>query len=65
MPYAADNRISRDPIEGGIEITEQQYFEALAGLLEGLVVSIEDGFNVGPEPVPEPEPVPVPVPTEQ
>ncbi|MDP2446579.1 hypothetical protein [Pseudomonas sp.] len=62
MPYAAEERISRAPIEGGIEITEQQYSEALAGMLEGLVVSIEGGFSVGPAPDPEPEVVPEPTP---
>lgn len=62
MPYAAEGRISRAPIEGGIEITEQQYAEALAGMLAGLVVSTEGGFSVGPAPEPEPviEPPPTP-----
>jgi hypothetical protein len=62
MPYAAEGRISRAPIEGGIEITEPQYSEALAGMLEGLVVSIEGGFSVAPAPEPEPEVVPEPTP---
>lgn len=60
MPYAADNQISQSPIPGGIEITQEQYAEALAGMLEGKVVSIDDGFSVAfpPEPEPEPEPEP-------
>lgn len=60
MPYAADNRISHDPIDGGIEITEQQYATALAGMVAGLVVSTLGGFKVGPAPEPEPEPTPEP-----
>lgn len=30
MPYAASGQISQSPIEGGIEITAEQYQEALA-----------------------------------
>ena len=60
MPYAAEGRISRSPIEGGLEITEQQYAEALTGMLDGMVVSIEGGFSVAlpvePEPPRPPEP---------
>lgn len=57
MPYAAYNHISQDPIPGGIEITEAQYLEALAGMQQGWEVTITDGvFRVGP-PIPaEPEP---------
>src|SRR5690606_32701440 len=68
MPYAANGIISRSPIEGGIEITEDQYQQALEGMLEGKVVSIDGGFSVDfppapvdPDPVPEPEPQPVKV----
>lgn len=64
MPYAAESQISQAPIEGGIEITEQQYQEALAGMLDGKIVSIGNGFAVidppepeGPE-EPEQEPLP-------
>ena len=64
MPYAAENRISQSPIEGGIEITEEQYQQALAALLEGLLVSIEGGFRIKePPPPPDPEPLPDPEPT--
>lgn len=61
MPYAANNQISQVPIPGGIEITELQYAEALEGMLEGKVVSIDGGFSVAfpPEPEPEPEPEPI------
>lgn len=65
MPYAADGRLSHDPIEGGIEITEQQYQQGLAGMLAGEHVQIADGaFFVGPLPVVEPEPEPEPTPDE-
>ncbi|MGY6273880.1 hypothetical protein ACXIUT_29820 [Achromobacter denitrificans] len=60
MPYAIENQISMDVIPGGIEITEAQYQAALAGMLEGKVVSIDGGFNVTFPPEPEPEPVPEP-----
>lgn len=60
MPYAADGQLSRDPIPGGIEITEQQYQQGLAGMLAGEHVQIIDGeFIVGALPEPEPEPEPV------
>lgn len=61
MPYAAEGRISREPIEGGIEINEQQYQQGLAGMLAGAHVQIIDGqFFVGPLPAPEPEQPPEP-----
>lgn len=57
MPYAHNGQISQDPIEGGIEITQEQYRQAIAGMLEGLEVTIEGGFNVAPPPEPPaPEP---------
>lgn len=63
MPYAAEGRLSRDPIEGGIEISDQQYQQGLAGMLTGEHVQIIDGvFVVGPKPEPEPEPDPEPTP---
>lgn len=60
MPYAINGQISQSPIEGGIEITQAQYQEALAGMQAGKVVSIDGGFAVidPPEPeTPEPEPI--------
>lgn len=44
MPYAANGQISTSPIAGGIEITDQQYAEALAGMSAGKIVSIDTGF---------------------
>lgn len=59
--YATDGVISQQPIEGGIEISREQYLEALAGIAQGHIVTIEGGFAVGPKPEPEkPEPEPEP-----
>lgn len=62
--WAGNGRISTDPIEGGIQITAEQYQEALAGLADGKVVSIVDGvLHVDfppPEPAPPAEPAPPP-----
>jgi len=66
--YATDGVISQQPIEGGIEISREQYLEALAGMAQGHVITIDDGFAVGPKPEPEkPEPelpTPKPEPTQ-
>lgn len=64
MPYAANGHISQASITGGISITEQQYKNALAGMMEGKVVSIVNGslkveFPIAPKPA-EPEPTPEP-----
>ncbi|PAV48509.1 hypothetical protein CK486_08655 [Pseudomonas sp. HAR-UPW-AIA-41] len=58
MPYAANGQISHDPLPGGVEISEAQYQQAMAGMLEGLHVQIVDGgLFVGELPVPPaPEP---------
>ena len=61
MPYAATGIVQQDPIEGGIEITDEQYFEAIEGMCAGLMVSIEGGFKVIE--VPPPAPVIPPEPT--
>ncbi|AKR54336.1 hypothetical protein XM25_00650 [Devosia sp. H5989] len=60
MPYASEGRIAYDPIEGGIEISVEQYAAALEGVLEGKVVSIAGGalaveFPPPEDPVVEPE----------
>jgi len=44
MPYAAEDKISEVMIEGGIEITEQEYQEALQAMLEGKKIAIRDGM---------------------
>lgn len=46
MPYAAEGMISTDVIAGGIEITDEQYGDALNGIVTGKVVSIDGGFRV-------------------
>lgn len=48
MPYAANDAISRDPIRGGIEITDEQYAVGLDALLAGHSITIDGGFSVGP-----------------
>lgn len=51
MPYAADGMISQVEIEGGIPITEDQYTQALVGMLDGKEVTVSGGFKVEyPEP---------------
>lgn len=62
--YAAYGAISQKPIDGGIEIDHEQYLEALAGIAQGHIVTIDDGFAVSPKPKPE-EPESVPPTTEQ
>lgn len=59
MPYAANNQISTSPIEGGIEITTEQYGQALAGMQQGKIVTIDGGFAVIDPPAPPPAPDPV------
>lgn len=46
MPYAANGRISQEPIEGGVEITDLQYQEGLEGMLSGKLISVSEGFQV-------------------
>lgn len=43
MPYAIDGKISKREIEGGIEITNDQYREALQAQLEGHEVAVRSG----------------------
>lgn len=63
MPYASRGHVSQDYLEGGVEITEEQYRAAIDGMCSGLVVTIEGGFKISPpEPEAEPEPNPEPTP---
>lgn len=64
MPFAAKSKIAFDSFEGAIEITEEQYLEALEGMQVGLDVTIEGGFKVAAPVPPTPPPEPVPT-TEQ
>lgn len=43
MPYAIDGRISQDAIEGGVEITDEQYQDAIQTMIDGGKVTIVDG----------------------
>lgn len=63
MPYATDDRISTDPIDGGIEISDMQYLAAINAMRDGKFVRIEGGLLVFKDPPPPPEPeVPEPDP---
>lgn len=60
MPYAANNTISTDPIIGGVQISGEQYQEALEALKGGKIISIDNGFELKEPPHPpeitQPEP---------
>jgi hypothetical protein len=55
MPFAADGQISQSPIDGGVEITIEQYRAALSGMMAGQEVLIEEGELLIREPAPSPE----------
>lgn len=58
MPYARDNEVSTDPLEGGIYISFEDYVLAVEGMMEGKVVHIIDGvmvLEVPPPSKPQPE----------
>lgn len=40
MPYAADDRISKAPLAGGVEISEQEYNQARDHLLSGKLIRV-------------------------
>lgn len=61
MPYAANNQISTSLIEGGIEITTEQYGQALTGMKQGKLVSVDAGFALVDQPEPEAPPAPEPI----
>ena len=63
MPYAANGMIAQDRFPGAIEITEEQYSKAIQGMYDGLVVTIDGGFNVLVPKVDVPPPTPSPAPT--
>ena len=64
MPYAANGVIAEDKFEGAIKITSEQYAAGLEGMCNGLVVTIDDGFKVGPPAPVEAPPTPEPTPEE-
>lgn len=65
MPYAINGSISTEPLDGAIEITEEQYREAVDGMCEGMTVSIEGGIlSIAFPPPPELPPEELPTPEE-
>ena len=56
MPWAHDNVVSTDPIDGGIEITAEQYGDAIAGMQDGKRVAVVDGALVIQDPPPPASP---------
>ena len=56
MAYAISNTISKAPLPGGVEISDQEYSELLDGMLQGLQVVVEDGAASLQAP-PKPEPI--------
>lgn len=56
MFFAANGKISTDDFDGAIEITEEQYLEALEGMCAGLEVNVDQGFSVAPPVAPEAPP---------
>lgn len=43
MPYARDGEISQAPLDGGIEITQEEYGTALDAMMAGRVAGVTDG----------------------
>ena len=65
MPYATTGGVSRADMSGDpawIEITDEQYAQALAGMAAGKLVSIDGGFALVDPPEPEEPPAPEPTP---
>lgn len=58
MPYARNGAISHNPMDDCIEITEQQYLEALEGMQEGKAVTVDGGVLRVDFPPPDPLPKP-------
>lgn len=46
MPFARDDRLSQDPLDGGIEISDQQYSEAVQAKADGEETLVIDGALV-------------------
>lgn len=63
MPYVITGTISRAPIEGGIQISDELYEAALQAMMDGLIVTVKGGQMTFEEPekpqAPEPEPLPL------
>lgn len=46
MPYAAANKVSRDRFDGSIKISDEQYAEAIEGMMSGMEVTIDGGLKI-------------------
>lgn len=55
MPWAIDNRISQEEIEGGIDITDEEYVSAREAMLAGQEVVIVEGEMVLRDKAPSPD----------
>lgn len=53
MPYAYTNVVSQYPILGGIEITDEQFSQAVDAVTEGRTIVVVDGQLELPWPEPE------------
>lgn len=65
MPFATNGGVSRADMSADpawIEIDDEQYVQALAGMAAGKLVSIEGGFALVDPPAPEEPPTPEPEP---
>jgi hypothetical protein len=60
MPWAADGKLSTDPIDGGLQITEAEYASALEAVLSGKAISIAGGVLSFVDPAQPVEPSPPP-----
>jgi hypothetical protein len=56
MPYAVDDQVATDEIEGGIEITDEQYVAAVEAVGLGKLIRVEEGELVFKDPPPPEEP---------
>lgn len=46
MPYAFEGGVSIDQVQGGLQINDEQYRDAIAAMQNGRVVSIDGGFKL-------------------
>lgn len=60
MPWAINGTISQDKLPVGVEITQEQYLEALAGVDVGKIISTDGGFQMKEPPPPEMPDLPEP-----
>lgn len=44
--YAAANQVAKKPLEGGIEISKEQYLEGINALTTGKTISVVNGFEI-------------------